>query len=70
MLCDDLDGWDGAGRSTTERRYTHTYTHTHTHTHTRLIHFVSQQKLTQHCKAITIENKEKCSCLGDCGHQQ
>ena len=45
MLCDDLDGWDGGGpgmvgRSRRERICAYI----------RLIHFLVQQKLTQHCK--------------------
>ena len=31
----------------------------HTHTHTQLIHFVVQQKLSQHCKAIILQLKKK-----------
>ena len=31
----------------------------YTHTHTQLIHFVVQQKLTQHCKAIILQLKKK-----------
>ena len=33
--------------------------YTHTHTHTQLIYFVVQQKLTQHCKAIILQEKKK-----------
>ena len=44
--CDDLEGWDGGNgverRSKRARIYVFTW----------LIHFVVQQKLTQHCKAI------------------
>ena len=47
---------DGVGRRTKmERMYIYIciYIHTYTHTHTpMLIHFVIQQKLTQHCKEI------------------
>ena len=32
---------------------------THTHTHTELIHFVVQQKLSQHCKAIILQLKKR-----------
>ena len=50
MLCDDLDGWDGGGgRSKRDRRYVYIW----------LIHFVVQQKLTQDCKAITLQKKKK-----------
>ena len=48
MLCDDLEGWDGGaivgGRS--QRKGMSVYA--------QLIHFISQQKLTQHCKATIL----------------
>ena len=52
MLCDDLDGWDGGGlggRSKREGIYVYI----------QLIHFVVQQKLTQHCKANILQYKKK-----------
>ena len=47
MLCDDLGGWDEGrgGRSTREGIYVFI----------QLIHFVVQQKLTQHYKAILLQ---------------
>ena len=48
MLWDDLHGWDGVGeRFKREGIYAYTY----------LIHVIIQQKLTQHCKAITLQLK-------------
>ena len=49
MLCDDLEGWDRAGRSMggmlkREGMYAYTW----------LIHFDVQQKLT-HCKVIILQ---------------
>ena len=46
MLCDDLEGWDVevGGMFKREGIYALIY----------LIHFVVQQKLTQHCKAIIL----------------
>ena len=35
----------------------------HTHTHTQLIHFVVQQKPTQHCKANILQLKKFCTTL-------
>ena len=52
MLCDDLEGWDGGvmgGRCKREGLYVHIY----------LTHFVAQQKLTHHCKAIILQLKKK-----------
>ena len=48
------------GRFRSKVKYIYIYTHTHTHTHTcrELIHFVVQQKLTQHCKAIRLQFKK------------
>ena len=50
MLCDDLEGWDREGRRETQEGgdmgiYVCIW----------LIHFVVQQKLTQHCKAIVLQ---------------
>ena len=45
MLCDDLEGWDGWGREV-KREEIYDYI--------ELIHFVVQQKLTQHCKTIIV----------------
>ena len=57
MLCGDLDGWDGVGweGGPKGRKYTHT--------HTQLIHFIVQQKLTQHCKATILQFKKKTKLL-------
>ena len=53
-LCDDLvviEGWDGeGGRETQEERI---------FVCVWPIHFVVQQKLMQHCKAIIIQLKKK-----------
>ena len=50
MLCDHLEGWDGeAGREAQEGGDMGIYVCIW------LIHFVIQQKLTQHCKATTIK---------------
>ena len=50
MLCDDLEGWDGeGGREAQEGGDMGMYVHI------ELIHFVVQQKLTQHCKAIILQ---------------
>jgi len=49
VLYDDLQGWDGAevgGRSKRDR-YVCIW----------LIYFIAQQKLTQHCKLIILQNK-------------
>ena len=50
MLCGDLDGWDGGrgGREVQEGGGIYIYIYS-------LIHFVVQQKLTQHCKAIILQ---------------
>ena len=48
MLCDDLEGLDGGvGRL---REGIHVYS--------ELIHFIVQQKLTQHCKATVPQLKK------------
>ena len=44
MLCDDLEVWEG-GRGGREVQ--------------EGIHFILQQKLTQHCKAIILQLKKK-----------
>ena len=50
MLCDDLEGWDKeGGREAQEGGDMGTYVYV------QLIHFVVQQKLTHHCKAIIIQ---------------
>ena len=50
MLCDDLEGWDReGGREAQERGGMGIYVCI------QLIHFVVQQKLTQHCKAIILQ---------------
>ena len=46
-LCDDLDGWAGCGRGPRRRGYLYMYM--------ELIHFVVQQKLTQHCKTTILQ---------------
>ena len=49
MLCDDLEGWDGGGWSQGVE----------IHVYIQLTHFVIPQELTQHCKAITLQLKNK-----------
>ena len=52
MLCGDPEGWDGGtvgGRSKREGIYVYIW----------LIHFVVQQKLTQHCKATILQKKRR-----------
>ena len=52
MFCDDLEGWmvgGVGGRLQREGIYVYI----------ELIHFVVQQKLTQHCKAIILQFKKK-----------
>ena len=46
MLCDDLEGWDVVGREVQEGG---------DYAYIELIHFIVQQKLTQHCKAIILQ---------------
>ena len=43
MLCDDLHGFGGGKRSKRDGIYVYI----------QLIHFIVQQKITEHCKAIT-----------------
>ena len=49
-ICDDLEGWDDglSEKESQEERVC-----------IQLIHTVVQQKLTQHCKAITHQLKKK-----------
>ena len=48
--CDDLEGWDGGGvQGRLKREGIHVYIW--------LIHFIVQQKLAQHCKAIILPKK-------------
>ena len=50
MLCDNLEGWDREdGREAQEEGDMGIYVYL------QLIHFVVQQKLTQHCKAIILQ---------------
>ena len=50
MLCDDLEGWDTeGGREAQEGGNMGIYVYI------PLIHFVVQQKLKQHCKAIILQ---------------
>ena len=48
VLCEDLDEWDGRDEKTEG-----------TNADVQLIHFIVQQKLTQHCKAIYLQLKKK-----------
>ena len=52
MFCEDLDGWDGevGGRFKRERAYVYIW----------LIQFVEEQKVTQHCKVIKLQKRERC----------
>ena len=45
VLCDDREVWRGVERLKREMIYAYT----------RLIHFLVQQKPTEHCKAITLQ---------------
>ena len=50
VLCDHLEGWDrDGGRETQEGGDMGIYVYIF------LIHFVIQQELTQHCKAIILQ---------------
>ena len=50
MLCDDLKGWDReGGRKMQEGGDMGIYVYV------ELIHFIVQQKLTQHCKEIILQ---------------
>ena len=50
MLCDDLEGWDRKdGREAQEGGDMGIYVYLY------LIHFIVQQKLTKHCKAIILQ---------------
>ena len=54
MLCDHLEGWDReGGRETQEGGDMGIYVYI------SLTHFLVQQKLTQHCKAIILQLKKK-----------
>ena len=60
MLCDDQDSWHGGGeggRHKKEGRYIYIYVYTRTRL--QLVHIVVQEKLTQHCKAIISQLKNK-----------
>ena len=49
ILCDDPEGWDREdGREAQEG-------HMGIYVYLQLIHFVVQQKITQHCKAIILQ---------------
>ena len=50
MLCDHLEWWDREGRKETQEEGDMGI-----YVYTVLIHFVIQQKLTQHCKAIILQ---------------
>ena len=47
VLCDELDGWDGEVRGRSKREGLCVYI--------ELLHFIVQQKLTQHYKAIILQ---------------
>ena len=47
MLCKDLGRWDGGVGRRSRREGIYVYV--------ELIHFIVQQKLTQHCKAIILQ---------------
>ena len=50
MLCDHLEGWDReSGREMQEGGDMGIYVYV------QLIHFVAQQKLAQHCKAVILQ---------------
>ena len=51
VLCDDLEGWDGGGGREAQEEGDICI-------HIAVSHCV-QQKLTQHCKAITLQLKKK-----------
>ena len=48
VLCEDLDEWDGRDEKMEG-----------TNADVQLIHFIVQQKLTQHCKAVIPNLKKK-----------
>lgn len=48
---DDLDGWDWGEEGRSQREGIYVYI--------SLIHFIAQQKVTQHCKAIVLQFKIK-----------
>ena len=52
VLCDPLEGWDReGGRETQEGGHIGVYVYV------QLTHFVIQQKLTHHCKAIILQKR-------------
>jgi len=53
--CDDLEGWDGEGSSKREGVYVCI----------ELIHFIVQQKLTQHWEAVILQLKKNPSLNGN-----
>ena len=66
MLCDELDGWDGGGEGRQSKREGMCV-------YIQLIHFIVQQKLTQHYKAIKpqkINLKKRIASLGSCGNKE
>ena len=46
VLCDDLEGWDGGRREARGKRWVYV--------HIQWVHFIVQQKPTQHSKPITL----------------
>ena len=58
MLCDDQDRMVGEWEGGLGRRGD-MYICVHTHTRLQLVHIVVQEKLTQHCKAIISQLKNK-----------
>ena len=51
MLCGDLDGWDVGVGGRAKRDGIYVYI--------QLVHFIVQQKLTQHCKATISQFKKR-----------
>ena len=52
MLCDDLEGWDREGQREAQEGGDMVV-----YAYIQLIHFVVQQKLTQHCKAMILQKR-------------
>ena len=52
VLCDDLEGWDTEGGSEAQEGGDMGI-----YVYIQLIHFVVQQKLTQHCKAFILQKR-------------
>ena len=50
VLCDHLEGWDREGRKETQEGGD-----VGIYVYIELIHFIVQQKLTHHCKAIILQ---------------